>query len=99
MPTYVLRNGELVLKDLAPPKDSTNPAPNVISDNMPETRHMATGRYHTSKSQFRQDTKASGCIEYGNDSSLFKPRQPVRLSREQRFNDIKQTIEQLKGRR
>lgn len=32
--------------------------------------HPATGRTHDSKSAFRRDTKASGCVEVGND----KPR-------------------------
>lgn len=72
----------------------------VISDEMAPTRHMATGKYHTSKAKFRADTKASGCIEYGNDSSLYKPRQRIPLSREKRVEDIKRTIYDLRnGRR
>ena len=70
----------------------TGVAPNVISDTMSETRHMATGRFHTSKSEFRKDTKASGCIEFGNDPALTRPRKPVPLSREKRREDIRRTL-------
>jgi len=67
-------------------------APNVISDIMPETRHMATGRFHTSKSEFRKDTRASNCIEYGNDPALTRPRKPIPLSRAKRREDIQRTL-------
>jgi hypothetical protein len=67
-------------------------APNVISDIMPETRHMASGRFHTSKSEFRKDTKAHGCIEYGNDPALTRPRKPIPLSREKRREDIQRAF-------
>jgi hypothetical protein len=42
--------------------------PYVIADGMPDTFHPATGRHHDSKSAFRRDTKASGCLELGNDA-------------------------------
>jgi hypothetical protein len=99
MTTYVIRNGELIEKHLAGPKYESGEAPYVISDSMEATRHMATGRYFTSKAAFRQETKASGCVEIGNDSSLYKPRKPVVLSREQRARDIKRAIDQLRAGR
>ena len=99
MVTYVYRNGQLVEKSLAPPLVTASAAPNVISDIMDPTRHMATGRYHTSKSAFRADTKASGCIEYGNDPALTRPRKPIPLSREKRREDIKRTIYDLRNNR
>jgi hypothetical protein len=79
-------------------------APHVISDSMPETRHMATGRVHTSKSKFRQDTRASGCIEVGNDRSVEPqgPRQFVRPvnDKRKRRDDIGRAIYELRnGRR
>lgn len=100
MPTFVFRDGVLVEKGLAPPLVQANAAPNVISDIMTETRHMATGRYHTSKSAFRAETKATGCIEVGNDPALTRPRKPIPLSREKRREDIRRTIYELRnGRR
>jgi hypothetical protein len=99
MPVYVYRNGKLVEKYLAPPLVSGSAAPNVISDIMPETRHMVTGRYHTSKAAFRAETKAAGCIEVGNDPAITRPRKPVPLSREKRRDDIRRTIYDLRNGR
>lgn len=70
----------------------------VISDTMESTRHMATGRYHTSKAKFRADTKASGCVEIGTEN-IMKPRQRIPLSREQRREDIKKTIYEIRNGR
>lgn len=97
MATYVYRNGQLIEKHLAPPLVTASGAPHVISDIMPETRHMATGRMHTSKSAFRAETKAAGCIEVGTDPAITRPRKPIPLSREQRREDIKRTIYNLKN--
>lgn len=71
----------------------------IIKDTMEPTRHMATGRYHTSKAAFRADTKASGCVEIGNDSALTRPRKPIPLSREKRREDIRRTIYELRNGR
>jgi hypothetical protein len=97
MSVYVYRNGKLVEKHLAPPLAGGSAAPNVISDIMPETRHMVTGRYHTSKAAFRAETKAAGCVEVGNDPAITRPRIPVPLSREKRVEDIKRTIHALRN--
>jgi len=80
--------------DFAPARGA---APNVISDIMPETRHMASGRHHTSKSEFRKDTKAAGCVEYGNDSSLTRPRKPVPLDRGKRRDDIRRAFYEVRN--
>lgn len=97
MTTFVWRNGVVVEKHLAQPSGgSVRKAPNVISDIMDPTKHMATGRMHTSKSEFRKDTKASGCIEYGNDASLTRPRKPVVLDRRERREAIKKAIYELR---
>ncbi len=99
MTTYVLRKGRMVLKHLAEPLHASSAAAYVISDEMPETRHMADNRHYTSKAKFRQTTRAHGCIEVGNETAtMLKPRQPVRLSREQRARSIRQAIEQLRAR-
>ena len=100
MPTYVWRNGELFEKHLAPPKYETDGvAPYVISDTMEPLRHMATGRMISSKAAFRAETRAAGCVEVGNDPAVTRPRTPVPLSREQRRNDIRRTIYELRNGR
>ncbi len=70
----------------------------IIRDEMDPTRNMANGKHYTSKAKFRQATRDAGCVEVGNDSSLTSPRKPIALDRNQRFNDIKHTIEQLRSR-
>lgn len=100
MPTYVMRKGELVDKQFAPPLvEVYGEAPFVISDCMSETRHMANGRYYTSKSEFRKATKAAGCIEVGNETATMnKPRPTVKLDRRKRREDIKKAIHQLRNK-
>ena len=88
----------LVEKSLLSPT-SDDPKIYVISDTMPETRHMADGKYYSSKSKFREVTKAHGCIEMGNDSSLTRPRKSIPLSREKRRDDIRRTIYELRNGR
>lgn len=72
-------------------------APYVISDTMNPTKHMGTGRMIDSKSKFRADTRASGCVEIGNES--IKPRQHIPLDRGQRREAIKRTIYELRNGR
>lgn len=96
MPTYVMRNGEIVEKggplDIQEDRGSSA---HVISDYQPALKHHGTGRITESKSQFRQMTKATGCIEIGNE--IPKPRIPVRLDPRQRKDDIRKAIYQLKN--
>jgi hypothetical protein len=98
MPTYVIRNGELVDKRFAEPQYQTDSAANVISDTMDSTRHMADGNYYESKSEFRKATKAAGCIEYGSEiPTLLKPRKPIPLDRAKRRDDIRRAIYELRN--
>ncbi len=90
MTTYVYRDGELVEKDLASPLDGHGRAFYYLSDTMPETVHMATGRVFTSKHKFRAETKAAGCVEVGDHQ--FKPRQPIKLDKRERVESIKKAI-------
>lgn len=100
MPTYVYRNGRLIDKRRAKPSFSADSAAYVISDIMAETQHMATGRFHTSKSEFRKDTKDSNCIEIGNETkALLAPRKPVMMDRAKRRDDIRRTIYELRNGR
>lgn len=95
MTTYVMRNNKLVEKQYAEPIEGAY----VISDEMSPTRHMADGRYYTSKHKFRAATRAAGCIEVGNDPSIMspKPRRRVELDRRKRVEDIKRTIYELRN--
>jgi hypothetical protein len=99
MTTFVYRNGELVDKRIAAPKEGGS-AIYVISDEMPETRHMANGKTYTSKAKFRQATRDAGCCEVGNETAtLLKPRKPIELDKGQRREAIQRAIYELKGRR
>jgi hypothetical protein len=100
MVTYVWRNGKCVDKRRAKPLHYSDEAPGVISDIMDPTQHMATGVFHTSKHKFREDTKASGCIEYGNDAqALPKPRKMILMDRGQRREQIRQALYQARNGR
>lgn len=100
MTTYVYRNGKLVDKRTAPPRNNKlGSASYVISDEMAETRHMADGKYYTSKAKFRIATREAGCVEVGTETAtLLKPRKPVELDRGQRREAIQQAIHQLRNR-
>lgn len=67
----VMRNGRLVSKATAAPRDA---APHVISDTMQAMVHPATGKMMDSKSQFRAVTRAKGCVEVGNEQMTARPR-------------------------
>ena len=94
MVTYVLRNGEFIEKT----KASSFDAPQVISDEMPALRHMADGKYYTSKHRFRAATRAAGCVEIGNEK-VIGPRKPVQLDRRQRREDIRRSIHDIRDGR
>jgi hypothetical protein len=106
MPRYVYRpndprsdkNGMIDVM-LAGPRHAGGAAAYVISDEMDATRHMGNNKMYTSKAKFRQATKDAGCIEVGNETdTLLKQRKPMPLSREQRRNDIRQALRELRGR-
>ena len=98
--TFVMRKGRLVRKERAAPLvEAFGIAPFVISDTMPELRHMADGQYYSSKAKFREVTKAHGCIEVGTETSyLNKPRERIKLDKRKRVDDIKKAIHQLKNK-
>ena len=71
-----------------------------ISDTMEPTRHMVNGKIYTSKKKFRDETKARGCIEVGNETStLTKKRPVVKLDKRKRREDIKRAVWELKNGR
>jgi len=91
---YVYRNGKVIEADQAEPV-SKPWATGVISDSMEPTRHHGTGQIHTSKAKFRADTRASGCVEIGNES--MPQRQPAKLDKRQRRDDIRRAIYDLRN--
>src|ERR1700759_3418347 len=72
-----------------------NSAPYVISDTMEPTKHMGSGQVIDSKAKFRAETRATGCIEIGNEA--IKPRQPIKLDGGQRRESIRKAIYDLKN--
>ena len=69
---------------------------NFISDETQPIVHPMNGKRYTSKKKFRAETKAHGCIEVGNDPEILRKRKPIELSRQERVDHIKHSIEQLK---
>lgn len=80
------------------PENNSSDAPYIISDEMQPLRHMADGKMYSSKHKFREATKASGCIEIGNED-VTKPRKPIPLDRRQRREDIRRAIHDLRDGR
>ena len=72
-----------------------------IKDEMEPTRHMSNGKMYTSKKKFRDETRARGCIEVGNETkTLLTPRKQIELDRGQRRDDLRRAVYELKnGRR
>lgn len=81
--------GELVEKRAYVPQAS---GPMVITDNLGTQGlwHPAENRRTDSKSEFRQWTKAHGCVEIGNEP--IRAQAPRELSRAERAADIKQAM-------
>ncbi len=97
MTTYVFRDGKLVEKELAEPLNS---APHYISDHMDPLLHHAAMRVIDSKSEFRRETRAHGCVEVGDSPNygtkrLFTPK----LDKRQRREDVQKAVYQLRNGR
>jgi len=67
-----------------------------IGDEQLPTRHMANGKYYTSKKKFREATKAAGCIEVGNESPIKQKSYVPTTSRKELRENIRQGIRALK---
>jgi hypothetical protein len=92
MTTYVLRNGRLMEKHQAPRRSVAS----VISDTMDALKHPGTGELIDSKAAFRAATRASGCLEVGNEPMRPQPRPEPRMS--EIADDVKRSIAQLRSR-
>lgn len=75
----------------------SNGSPYVISDTMEPMKHMGTGRILDSKAKFRADTKASGCVEIGNEP--IKNRARVKLDSGQRREAIRKAFYDARNRK
>lgn len=91
--TYVLRNGRLVPKSQAAPLSAPAGRVNVISDTMRPMRHPSNGKMYDSKSRFRDETRARGCVEIGNEQP--KPRKAIDMPPV--GPDIARAIQELGG--
>lgn len=69
---------------------------NFIGDEINPTRHMANGKYYTSKKKFRDATKAAGCVEVGNESPIRPKSYTPTTSRKELRENIRQGIRALK---
>lgn len=88
-PTAIWRHGEWIPTDVMTPNGiptlssgEQTKGPAVISDRMPGgvngLVHPCNNRRYDSKSRFRDETRARGCTEVGNDS--WPAAEPVRNS-------------------
>lgn len=95
---FVIRNGRLVDQRRAAPLNPMFGRLHIISDTMDPLRHMASGRMFDSKSEFRKETRAHGCVEIGTEKIGAKPRKPWRPDKKKRVDDIKRAIHTLQNR-
>lgn len=70
------------------------PVHNIIQDTMNPTWHPCDGQIYESKSAFRRNTKAHGCVEVGN-AEPFHGVQGLGNETEDRKLAIRDAIEQL----
>lgn len=93
--TLVLRNGKWLRKQDAPPLHAARTAAYVIGDTLPTgaLRHPSNGRMYDSKSKFRDETRARGLVEVGND--VRPPRRPIDIGSPR--EDIRRAISELGG--
>jgi hypothetical protein len=95
----VMRDGKLVPKRTARPLyQSRDARVYVISDTMNPMKHMGSGRIHDSKSQFRADTRATGCMEVGTDPAIMREKPKYEPPMREIAMDVKRSIEQLRSR-
>ncbi len=76
----------------------TKPGLYVISDTMDTLKHPGTGRMLDSKSEFRRDTRASGCLEAGTDPSIRHERPRATPTTADYVQDVKRAIEEVRSR-
>lgn len=70
----------------------------VVGDIQPY-RSMIDGSLISSRSKHREHLKQHGCVEVGNDSSLYRPKQPIKSPPGLKEKIIRATNEVLDRRR
>jgi hypothetical protein len=99
MPTFVMRNGKLVDKAKAGPRHVAHGrAAFVITDEIPPTKHMATGQVLTSKRAMSAATRAAGCVEVGTDPAGQRPGQIPMPTKAETVPYVQRAIAQLESR-
>lgn len=94
MTTYVLRDGKLIEKSKAAPKDAAF----VISDDLGQSLEhhgYSDGRRTDSKSTFRRWTRDAGLVEKGNDRNQTQRR--MGDSQTEITRDVAQAVNMLKN--
>jgi hypothetical protein len=69
-----------------------------IPDEMAPAKHPCNGKIYTSKKQFRDETRARGCIEVGNETKI-EPRKRIEPDRKERREHIERSIYNLRNGR
>lgn len=72
MTVWVYRNGRMMEKHRAPPRNVVH----VISDAIPDMVHPANGKRYDSKSTFRRVTRDHGYVEVGTEKQVDR-RAPI----------------------
>lgn len=94
---YVIQDGKLIESWKARPKVARNyfgQAPAVFCDTISPRYSDATGRTYESRSQMRDEIKASGALEVGWD---YQAPEPKDISEEEVIQDIQQSYHELKN--
>ena len=97
---YVLRDGELVPRHLAPRAPvarSAFPCPYIRTDGMDPLQNPANGLLYDSRSAYERAVRDAGCEIVGNDSAYTNPKPPEFETVGGVEHDIKDAIEQLGG--
>ena len=93
---YVWVEGELYERGTEPrrpPKRSHLPAPMIQSDHVDEFRSHADGQIYSSKSRYREELRARGMVEVGNERAALNDQptfEPIGVA-----EDISKAIDEL----
>lgn len=91
---WVVRDGELIERHLAPPLHPRfAEGPMVIGDTMDRTMNPANGQYYDSKRAYEKAVKAAGCEIIGNETPKLTRWEP-----DDPGEDIKAAIEFAESR-
>lgn len=95
--TYVLRDGELVPKHLAPPLHASLDAPMIRTDGMDPIQSMLDGQTYDSRSGYYASLRRAGAEIVGNDRAPFERDRAREFNPQGVGESIKQAIEQIEG--